>query len=90
MESVERCIKFSDIAEKERHGARDGVSCKNIKGREGTCRDHLVIRIPTEDIHFLLFQNTDGHVVGRIKGTSGLPDLSPLGQGEFSRVFLEW
>src|SRR5262245_32536639 len=64
IQSIERFIIFSDIAEKEHHRVCYGISCKNIKRRDGACRDHLVIKIPTEDIHFLLFQNADGKDVG--------------------------
>ena len=78
---VERFIIFSDIAEKEHDGVRDGVACKNIKGRDGACRDHLVTRITTENIHFLLFQNTDGQDVGWIKATVHLNPFIRLDNG---------
>jgi hypothetical protein len=86
IQSVERFIIFSDIAEKEHHRVRDGISCKKVKGRDGACRDHLVIRISTEDIHFLLFQNADGQDVGWIKATVHINPLSAWTMGIFTGV----
>src|SRR5262249_1345537 len=75
IQSIERFIIFSDIAEKEHHRVRDGISCKNIKSRNGAYCDHLVTRITTENIHFLLFQNTNRKDVGWIQGTV---DINPF------------
>src|SRR5215510_16369093 len=55
IQSVERFIIFACVTEEEDDGVRDGVSGKNVKNSDGTCRYHLVIKIPTEDIHLLLF-----------------------------------
>src|SRR5262245_58921606 len=61
IQSVERFIIFACVTEEEYDGVRDGFSCKKVKNSDGACCDHLVIRIPTDNIDFLLFQNTDGH-----------------------------
>jgi hypothetical protein len=60
----------------------------NIKDRDGACRDHLVIRIPTEDIHLLLFQNTDGNDFGWIKATVDLNAFFRLDNGDLHRCFV--
>src|SRR2546426_620132 len=59
MQSVQRFIIFSRIAEKQSDRVREGFSGKKVKDREGACRQHLVIRIPTDDIDLLLFQNAN-------------------------------
>src|SRR5215831_13955270 len=60
IQSVQRFIIFACVTEEEDDGVRDGFSCKKVKDRDGACRQHLVIRIPTDDIHLLLFQNAKG------------------------------
>jgi len=50
IQSVQRFILFSDIAQKYNNWVRDGFSCQKVKDSDGACRDHLVIRLPTEDV----------------------------------------
>ncbi len=50
IQSVQRFILFSDIAQKYHNWVRDGFSCQKVKDSDGACRDHLVIRLPTEDV----------------------------------------
>jgi len=60
MQSVQRFIIFSRVAEKYRDWVRQDFSGKNVKDIKGACRQHLVIRITTDDIDLLLFQNANG------------------------------
>jgi len=69
MQSVQRFIIFSRIAEKQSDWVCQDFSGKKVKDREGACRQHLVIRIPTDDIHLLLFQNANGQDFGWVKAT---------------------
>ena len=50
IQSVQRFILFSDLAQKYNNWVRDGFSCQKVKDSDGACRDHLVIRLPTEDV----------------------------------------
>src|SRR5215813_11386691 len=69
IQSVQCFIIFACVTKEEDDRVRDGFSCKNVKNSDGACADHLVIRIPTDDIHLLLFQNAYGEDFCWVKAT---------------------
>src|SRR5262249_53201453 len=89
IQSVQCFIIFACVTKEEDDRVRDGVSGKNVKNSDGACRQHLVIRIPTDDIHLLLFQNADGQDFGGVQATVHLHPFVRLDNGNLHGCFVQ-
>ena len=52
-QSIQRLLISFDLTKEEHDWMDDKSACRAIKGRDASRRDHLRVRIETEDIHLV-------------------------------------